>query len=1429
MNQNISLWSFTRAIPTLALLFLALGLFPGASAHAARRVPGGQDWPMYLHDPQRTSASGETILSTTNVAQLNKLWSFKTGGVIASSATVVGGTVYVGSWDGNEYALDATTGALKWKTFLGVTNANPICIPPSLGVSSSAAVQNGVVYLGGGDSFWYALDANTGAVLWKVFTGDNSAASGHYNWSSPLLYNGFAYIGVASVGDCPLVQGQLIQVNLSTHQVVNTLNIVPNGQVGGGIWATPSLDAATNTIFVTTGTENLTTQQWAQAFLAINASTLTVTASWKLPESEAVLDSDFGTTPTLFSDAAGDQLVAAINKNGAAYAFNRNNLPAGPIWQQQIAIGGDCPTCGQSSVSSGAFGGGRLYLAGETTTINGRGYQGSVRALDPATGNILWEHGTTGPVIGALAYTNGLVIDGAGDMLEVLDAATGKRLYSYELDAGIFSPPSISQGQIFIGSEAGTVYSFSLGTPITPPADPHCPNGWTCQDIGNPTPAGTETVSSGTWNVSAGGAGIGGAADQFRLLSEASSGDTQITAQITALPSGNSGYQVGLMMRQRNDPGSPYYGVFLTPNKGLVVQYRTAFGGATTVANQMTTGGLPLYLEIQRVGDQFQVGTSTDGTTYTLVPASTAIIAMPALALAGLAASSGVNGMTGTATYKNVVIGSPGNPPNPPPSPSPCPANWSCSDIGNPLLIGDQALNNGTWTVKGAGGDIWEESDQFHYVWQSLAADGTISAHVLSQTNTDPSAKAGVMLRQNSNATSAYYAAYVTPGNGIQVQYRTSDGYAAAQAVSISGTTPAYLEIARSGTSFTTYTSTDGVTWTPIGQSTVTIAMTGTVLAGLAVTSHNTTALSTATYDTVTLGTTAPPPPNLCPTNWNCADIGFATPAGEQTLNNGTWTVYGGGGDIWNTSDQFHYVWQSLAGDGSVSAHVITQTNTDPWAKAGVMLRQSSSADDAYYGVYVTPGNGIVVQYRTALDASAQQAAALSGATPAYLQVSRAGNTFTAFTSNDGSNWTPIAGSSVTITMSGTILAGLAVNSHNPSALSSVTYDTVNVVSAAPPPPGCQTGWNCADIGAPDIAGGQSFSNGTWTVQGAGGDIWGTSDQFHYIWQSLSADGTISARVVSQSNTDPWAKAGVMLRQSSSANAAYYAVYVTPGNGIAVQYRPASGASAVMIVGLAGTAPAYLEVARSGNTFTAYTSTNGTAWTPIAGSSVTLSISGAMLAGLTVTSHNVTALSTVTFDTVNINNTAPPPPNACPTNWNCADIGGATPGGAQSLNNGTWTVQGGGGDIWGTSDQFHYLWQSLAADGSVSAHVLTQSNTDPWAKAGVMLRQSSNADSAYYAVYVTPGNGIVVQYRSASGAMAVMNASMSGATPTYLRVGRSGTTFTAYTSANGTTWTPIAGSSVTLGMSGALLAGLAVTSHNGGALSTVTFDTVTIG
>ena len=1379
------------------------------------------DWPTYLHDLQRTGASNDTILSPANAGQLTTNWVFKTGGPIAASPTVVGGTVYVGSWDGYEYALNATTGAMIWKTFLGQTTAP--CYPQLAGVSSAADVENGVVYVGGGDSYWYALDAATGNVLWKVFVGDNT--KGWYNWASPLIYNGYAYIGTASVGDCPLVPGQLLQVSLTTHQVVNTFNFVPTGQYGGGVWTSPALDTATNTIFVTTGTRNQPDQNLSEAVVALDATTLTLKSSWPLPTSAETVDSDFASTPILFTDTNGDQLVAAVNKNGVAYVFNRNNLSSGPVWSQQIDIGGSCPQCGDGSASSAAFGNNTLFLAGGNTVVNGQGYKGSVSALDPATGNFKWQHGTTGQVIPALAYSNGLIFDGAGATFEVLDAATGTRLYSYTTGGLLYAAPSVANGQVFTGGTDNNVYAFGLPStpPPTPTPDSNCPGGWTCQDIGNPSPGGTETVSGNTWTTNGGGVGVSGTSDQFRFINQNVNGDTQLSAQVVSQTATGGSAQAGLMARQSSDPASPYYAIFLTSNK-LVVQYRLASGGATTTVTQASAASPPLYLEIQRVGDQFQAATSSDGVSYTLVPGASAIIPMPAITMQGVALSSGKQGVQNTATFSAVTPGSPTTAPNPPASPGPCPSSWSCSDIGNPVTVGDQSLSAGIWTLKGAGNDINNNADQFHFVWQSLPADGSISAHIVTQTNTNAAAKAGIMLRQSTSADSAYYAAFVTPSNGIVVQYRPVKGLKTQVIPGLATTLPTYLMIARSGSTYCTYSSSDGTNWNYVTGTCFGLSLGSSTLVGLAVTSANTGTASAVTFDTVTTSTTAPTPPTLCPGGWTCADIGYPLPPGSQTKIGNTWTIQAGGNDIWGTFDQFHFVGQALAADGSVSVHVTSQTATNAWSKAGVMLRQSSDPAAPYYTALVTPANGIVVQYRTTQGGNAQQSATIAtGTVPTFLEVARSGNTYTAYTSSDGITWTLIAGSSASLNTSGSMLAGMAVTSHDGSNLGTVTFDTLTFSNAAPPPPGCIAGWTCQDIGAPLIAGGQSNSAGVWTVQAAGGDIWAASDEFHFVSQSLAADGSVSAHVTSQTNTSVWAKAGVMLRQSSDPAAPYYAAYVTPSNGIIVQYRTTQGSNALQSAAITGVVPTYLMVARSGSIYTAYTSSDGFIWTPIAGSSATITMSGSALAGLAVTSHNTGSLSTATFDTVNISTSLP-----CTGGWGCADIGSPALAGSQSLSGGTWTIQVGGTDIGGVTDQFHFVAQPLAGDGSVSARVVTQTNTSSWAKAGVMLRQSSDPASAYYFAFVTPGNGIVVQYRTVLGGKMQQKTTLTGTVPAYLKVARTGKTYTTYTSSDGVTWTAVSTSVATITMSGPSLAGLAFTSHNAPVLGTATFDNVNV-
>src|SRR5260221_3367278 len=142
-------------------------------------------------------------------------------------------------------------------------------------------------------------------------------------------------------------------------------------------------------------------------------------------------------------------------------------------------------------------------------------------------------------------------------------------------------------------------------------------------------------------------------------------------------------------------------------------------------------------------------------------------------------------------------------------------------------------------------------------------------------------------------------------------------------------------------------------------------------------------------------------------------------------------------------------------------------------------------------------------------------------------------------------------------------------------------------------------GWSGADIGSPALAGSQSLSNGIWTVAGSGTDIGGTVDQFHFVWQPLASDGGIRAQVLTQTNTNSRARAGVMLRQSTDPSAPFYTVVVTPQRGIFVLKRAAQGGGVSTVASLAGVVPVYLQVQRTGSTFTAYTSSDCSTWTLI--------------------------------------------------------------------------------------------------------------------------------------------------------------------------------------------------------------------------------------
>ena len=538
-------------------------------------------------------------------------------------------------------------------------------------------------------------------------------------------------------------------------------------------------------------------------------------------------------------------------------------------------------------------------------------------------------------------------------------------------------------------------------------------------------------------------------------------------------------------------------------------------------------------------------------------------------------------------------------------------------------------------------------------------------------------------------------------------------------------------------------------------------------------------------------------------------DVGLPDVAGSGSYDatTGGWTVKGGGSDIWGAADQFNYDSEAAYGDLSVVARVDSVQNTDPWAKAGVMMRNDLSAVAPYAAVVVTPSNGVNFQWRAAADGQASSTQVTGLTAPVWVELVRSGNDFSAFYSTDGASWTQV-GTTHTLAFSGSARAGLAVTSHNTATAATATFSHVSVLPA---------GWADADVGSPGKPGSAVFDStaGTWTVRGGGSDIWGTSDKFHFAAEGLTGDGSIVAQVTAVQNTDPWAKAGVMIRDSNSADALYADIVVTPGQGVSFQWRGAAGGSASSTTVSGVTAPVWVQLVRAVNDFSGYYSTDGITWTQV-GSTQTIAMSSAALAGLAVTAHNDDALNAATFTNVSL----------LPAGWGDADIGSPGEPGGATFDGQTWTVRGGGADIWNTSDEFNFASQSFAGDGSLVARVASVQHTDPWAKAGVMFRDSNAADAPFAAVVVTPGQGVSFEWRAAGGQ--AQSATQTGVSaPLWVQLVRSGNTFTASYSTDGVTWVSL-GDTQTVVMVSSALAGLAVTAHNNGLLNTATFDNVSL-
>ncbi len=259
-----------------------------------------------------------------------------------------------------------------------------------------------------------------------------------------------------------------------------------------------------------------------------------------------------------------------------------------------------------------------------------------------------------------------------------------------------------------------------------------------------------------------------------------------------------------------------------------------------------------------------------------------------------------------------------------------------------------------------------------------------------------------------------------------------------------------------------------------------------------------------------------------------------------------------------------------------------------------------------------------------------------------------------------------------------------------------------------------------------------------------------------------------------------------------------------PGDGfVKLSWKSVSGASSYKVKRSLTQGGPYATI-KSGLTTTSYTDTNV--------------VNGTVYYYVVVSSR----YATPSADSAEVSSI---PSAGLPSPWKSKDIGPVADAGAASEDAGVFTVIGSGKYIWGTSDEFRYAYQSANGNCTIIARVVGLGDTDDWAKAGVMIRSSLNANAKHASAFITATNGIQFQSRASTGASATQTAVAGIAPPQWLKVVRTGNTFRASYSADGVTYIEFGVANVSMGSS--VFIGLAVTSHADGELNTAVFDNVT--
>jgi outer membrane protein assembly factor BamB len=452
-----------QVIAGIALLLLtATAAFPKLRQRLVA-PPEAAGWPKYCGNPSMSGTpAGPSSFGVATVPRLTLAWTTSLHGPIASAPSVLGQAAYVGDWGGFETAIDVESGKVLAQADLGRTQA-PQCNPSNLGITSSPAIDGQMLFVAGGDDAFYALDRDTLQVIWRKSLGDNSASGGYYGWSSPSVVGGRVLQGVASNCDSPFVPGRLVALDRLTGAEVASAEFIGQGGVGNGVWTSPAVDVQNGKIFVTTASGLDYWDDLGYSIVRLDFQTLAVEDSWKVTPDDSTWDADWGSSPTLFADQSGRQLVGAGHKDGHYYAFVRSDLRSGPVWAAEVALAGEVPQNGDGTLSTAAFDGTALYVGGGTPPDSSDSLvHGSVVAIDPASGAILWRQGFPGAVIAPVSTVRGVVFAAGGNLIAALDAADGSVLWSYRTAAPLYGGIAIAGDTIFVGDLSGKLYAFRI-------------------------------------------------------------------------------------------------------------------------------------------------------------------------------------------------------------------------------------------------------------------------------------------------------------------------------------------------------------------------------------------------------------------------------------------------------------------------------------------------------------------------------------------------------------------------------------------------------------------------------------------------------------------------------------------------------------------------------------------------------------------------------------------------------------------------------------------------------------------------------------------------------------------------------------------------------------------------------------------------------